>query len=199
VAVLLWTCVAIGLAGCKRQEVEVAASQKLPLAPLAAEVRVTAECKDNLKKLRDDYKKLGAEGKFEDAARVVHVCALLLTDTDLAALEKDADIKAVLKTEINTSIDLRERSGAVDELKKLSPEIAQVGGAEENWLVKAEQQDRAAGKKRLALDAAERRRTGVSIGMTQKDVLAKQLGAGNKRQSKHLFIRHARARGLWRQ
>lgn len=172
---------------CGRGGVDNAAPQAVQLdapalaaAKAAAETRqqrMVTECTDTKAAKVDEFRRLLASKKEWEAAGFLRPCAEALGDAELLSSIADAEQKSHMRQMIDPTERPGPRMIAIDRLKADYPAFAAanaavIGKAEAK--VKADQA--AEEKKERAAMLAERRKRGVTIGMTQEEVLQSNWG-----------------------
>ena len=132
--------------------------------------RVRSDCQKSIDAKKKDYLSLLAARKFWDASLVLRQCATTLADASLLKLVADAEIQSHLQSVNDTKAPPRDRAQSIELLTRNYPEIGKpFAQLQTQLLAKADQTAR-------AQEAGRRRKKGVSIGMTQEEVLASSWG-----------------------
>ena len=139
--------------------------------------RMSAACAAKRQAKLDEFQKLMAAKQEWEAAGVLRPCAQSLADSELQALVADAEQKSHMRQMVDPTERPGPRQIAIDRLKADYPAFASanataIGKAEAK--IKADQA--AEEKKERAAMLAERRKRGVTIGMTQEEVLQSNWG-----------------------
>jgi hypothetical protein len=138
-----------------------------------AESKDVKECKSNKNILLSEYDKKILVGDYAGAARGLEKCADILKDSNLIEKTNEAMAVSFLKIADNKSYSANTRKAAIDnlgiqypqEFAKNKEEIDQI-----NAVLVVELQKKAAQEKK------KRKNEGVSIGMTQEEVIQSSWG-----------------------
>jgi len=147
-------------------------SQQSRQAPAA-----TKMCRDEVAARKIDYARLMEAGKSWNAARAFRDCEKTLNDPELKALVAAAEQRYY----IQIATDQKESHGArLHALEMLTRDYPAEAKAYDKLYTQLKMRDdqaqKATQKKAAAMDAARRRREGVSIGMTQQEVIQSSWG-----------------------
>lgn len=152
-------------------------SQKVPTpAPVQAKIAASSaqeRCLSQREQLLADYKAQMDKGLPWQAATTLRVCAGVLGDPQLNALVVSAEIADAEKTAKNKNASLLDRTQAIDRLERMDPARATALKSLKALLEKESVLE--ADRNRKAV-AAQKKREGVRIGMTQEDVMASSWG-----------------------
>jgi hypothetical protein len=116
------------------------------------------------------YDKHMAAGRYWQAAGEIRPCAGVLGSPGLAALLKDAQVKAYLADINNQKAAPRDRASAMQILAREYPDVGGKYAAQAEKLIASTERQEAAAAARL------KRSQGVQIGMSKDDVLASSWG-----------------------
>lgn len=161
---LIFTC---ACAPDRREDPAITAKLKeITEAAIAREARDRADCLENRASKVAEHRRLMARGEFMEAYGAVANCGKLTADADLNTLADQAriaDLEASAKNPKNSASD---RLIALDALRREYPD--KIGGTEKlfDTLTKAQALEK----------RAERSKRGVTIGMTQAEVLESSWG-----------------------
>jgi hypothetical protein len=134
-------------------------------------------CKDQIEDRKQKYDKLLKAGRFESAAQAIGDCHNLLNDSALKEMVATAEQRhyfGIVNDQKQTPAD---RLWALEVLMQHHPEKAK--GYEKlhaQLLAQREQAEKVAKRKADAEDAARRKKEGVSIGMSKREVLMSSWG-----------------------
>lgn len=150
---------------------------KQGMAPPDPTAQMKAKCakdKGSLKGAFDDHM---SRGEHYFAYETIYPCAELLNDEDLIQLAAQSALEGAL----NLSSSTRDRQAAIDRLEKNHPLLATSTSKDQialakRQLAKATEIENRQQKTYISAEQARKRREGVSIGMTQDDVLASSWG-----------------------
>ncbi|RVT48395.1 hypothetical protein [Rubrivivax albus] len=119
------------------------------------------------------HAELVAAGKRWEAARSISRCADHLKDAELLAMVKQDEIAAWTSDARSTNKSTTERLDAIDKLERHYPEAAKALQSDKRRLVALrERAEKQAERQRLA----EAKKRGVTIGMTQQQVIESSWG-----------------------
>jgi hypothetical protein len=163
---LLLATLAMVLTACQDGKL---GSLALPAAPPSE----AQKCIDGKIAALTEARDLLAAGEPWKAHLRVSFCAGLLDDAEYRTVARATEIASRKKDFNDASLAPRARLQALDQLESLDREYVTQQAAAKARLEAAEQAET---RKAKAADAAKRRKEGVSIGMTQEDVLASMWG-----------------------
>jgi hypothetical protein len=128
------------------------------------------ECTETLERRKADYKQLMTAKKYWEASLELRTCAGDLDDAALKALVADAEIKSHLQILAGTTSSYREKLQAAEMLVRDYPEYGKKYEPSLSKLkTQADAQDR-------AMEAAAKKKRGVSIGMSTDEVVSSSWG-----------------------
>lgn len=147
----------------------------------AATARLKSECESNIQTKLSAYAELLASRKPREAADSIKHCASVLGDAELNRKVVAAEIASYTLAINRPQASLRERITSIDEFARVYPEDAKkfdrLRKNLEDQAARAQQQQERADRQR---DLARRRSQGVSIGMSQEEVLQSSWGRPEK-------------------
>jgi hypothetical protein len=148
-----------------------------PSSGTADRTNRTNTCTTELERRKLDYKRLLDSGKFWEAARAIGDCGDVLNDAALKEMIAEAEQKEYIRTAKDATMSAGVRASALDKLARDYPAQAKPYEKLHSQLKqRAEKSEQAEKKKMIAAEAARRRKQGVSIGMTQEEVLQSSWG-----------------------
>lgn len=139
------------------------------------------ECNRTLAKRIADFRDHAANGRPFQAVEAIGTCAALTGNASLEAEVNAVHIQALTKAATNKRVSATERMRSLEVLERLYPEAAKSLASTKGPLEKEAAAETA--KSDLAqarATAARKRREGVSIGMSQQDVLDSSWGRPRK-------------------
>lgn len=159
------------------QSVQPVISQTADATKKLEQQKIAENCAANREEQLAQFRKLALDGKQWEAAIVIRRCAQVLDD----AAMKSMVVEAEQKSHMQQMVDTKERSGvrliAINRLKADYPDFAASNaGAIAKAEAKAHADAKAEERRAEAEQRAERRKRGVSIGMTQEEVLQSSWG-----------------------
>jgi len=134
-------------------------------------------CKNQIEARKLKYAELMTAGKFESAVQAIGDCHNLLNDPALKEMVATAEQRHYVEIVSNQGRTPADRLWALEVLMRHYPEKAK--GYEKlhaQLLAKRDEAEKAAGRRADAADADRRKKQGVSIGMSQVDVLKSSWG-----------------------
>lgn len=129
-----------------------------------------AECLGQREQLASEYRNLMERERFLDAVNLVRPCAAALGNSELTVMLKEADRKLMIAKTKDPKTPPRERAELMQIVARLYPEES------DGYMEKAKKILDAEDRKDAEADRIRRKREGVSIGMSQEEVLASNWG-----------------------
>jgi hypothetical protein len=152
----------------------------------AAEV---AECRRTIDARKADYVRLLGARQFREAREALGECPVVLNDEMLVALRDGADKVRHIATASDVKAPAEDRLLAIQLLAERWPEAAEPYALSLPKLrVQAERERAESIKRNIAAEKARRRKEGVTLGMTDDEVLDSQWGKPshvNRTTNKH--------------
>jgi hypothetical protein len=142
----------------------------------AREAKAT-KCRAEIEALTISYEQHFKERRFKEAGDTLRDCAQATGEPAIQRAVASAHAAELIEAGANAKSSVRERVMALDRLHAEYPEAFKGQETLYSSLQKRIAAEEAAEKRRVA---AEKRKQGVSIGMTQEDVLASQWGKPRK-------------------
>lgn len=143
----------------------------------AAAARLKAECESSIQSKLSEYADLISNGKPREAADSLKQCAIALQDAELKRKVAAAEIAAHTFAINYPRASPRERIASIDQLAAIYPEdakkFASLRASLEAQAIRMEEQQARANRQR---ELARRKRQGVTIGMSQEEVLQSSWG-----------------------
>lgn len=134
-------------------------------------------CMRDLPNLTAQYEALWKQKRYNEAANVLGECATRTGEPALKAAIAAAEIEELTERSDDKQLSAGARFGSLNKLQQLAPDRFQ----QRAKLHAALQLQMAAEEKRVkAMEAAERRRQGVTVGMTKEEVLGSSWGRPQK-------------------
>jgi len=139
------------------------------------------ECQAVIESRRDRFYALVAAGRLWDAHYAIGNCAELVGDQTLQAAQRNAHINAFIGDTTNKKASSRARLNSLEAFVRTFPnEAARYAELGPSLTAQAERDDALAAKAAAIALAKKKKREGVTLGMTQEDVLASNWGRPNK-------------------
>ena len=162
-----------GLSNQERASLDQRLAAQAAQRAASAREATAAACSGKIVTQRDLYAKHMASRKYWDAAHVIKECAQAMGDEELLSMFVKAD-KATHLDRINSKrTSPAEKVTAIELLARDYPEDGQP------YLPRLDELKARAQQAEVARAAAEKRRQGVTIGMSKEDVLASSWGKPN--------------------